>query len=258
MPSPLMTADLAMPPAAPRPFRLGAVDASTKFLLLFGAIWAFVGTLISVVFTVAGGSVLGDVALDRRGVTTQATPVSVEPTASRVNGRRVYRITYTFTDEAGAPRASAAGTTNGDTLARAHRREPLPVQYDPQRPSLSRLVGESASFFGWFVLFPLAFAVIGWTLCLRGLRRVLRVREVYVHGVPVRAEVTEVSATSMRINRRRVMRVAYAFDAITKRATGSTTSLAPPPVGTAIWVLHLPSQPDRNVAVLGRWAEPRR
>jgi hypothetical protein len=192
--------------------------------VLFGAIWAFVGTLISVVFTVAGGSVLGDVALDRRGVTTQAMPISVEPTRTRVNRRRVYRITYTFTDKAGAPRASAAGTTNGDTLARAHRREPLAIQYDPQRPSLSRLVGESASFFGWFVLLPLAFAVGGWALCLRGLRRVLRVREVYVHGVPVRAEVTEVSATSIRINRRRVMRVAYAFDRPSARPSGCSTS----------------------------------
>ena len=52
----------------------------------------------------------------------------------------------------------------------------------------------------------------------------------------------------MKINRRPVMRVDYAFDTIMGRATGSTTALDPPSIGASIWVLHLPSEPKRNVA----------
>ena len=54
--------------------------------------------------------------------------------------------------------------------------------------------------------------------------------------------------TAMKINRRPVMRVDYAFDTIMGRATGSTTALDPPSIGASLWVLHLPSEPKRNVA----------
>jgi hypothetical protein len=200
--------------------------------------------LISVVFTAAGGPLWDDVLLDRRGVTANATLGMVEPTNSSVNGRLVHRVHYTFKDRDGVTHTGAGGTTEPWTFYAPT----LSSDYDPQAPSRSRLAGGSASFFGFFVLIPLAFAVVGTIIFSSGLRRIRAVRAIYVHGHPVRAEVTAVTPTAMRINRRSLMRVDYAFDTIMGRATGSTTAMNPPAVGATLWVLHLPSEPKRNVA----------
>ena len=232
------------PPPAPRPFRFRAIGASALFLLLFGGIWMTVGGIISIVFAVAGGPFWDDMLLDRRGVTAKATTGLLEPTNSWVNHRQVHRVHYTFTDATGVERAGVGQTTDPASFYAPS----LSIDYDPRSPARTRLGGGSASFFGLFILFPLAFAVVGAIVFSFGLRRLLATRAIYVHGQPARAQVTGVAPTAMRINRRRVMRVDYAFDTIMGRATGSTTSVDPPPVGGTLWVLHLPSEPKRNVA----------
>jgi hypothetical protein len=236
------------PPPAPRPFRLRAVDAAAWFLLLFGGIWLTVGGMISIVFTIVGGPCWDDILLDRRGVTTMGAAGLIEPTSARINGQQVHRVHYTFTDAGGAAHAGSGQTTDPDRIARLWGPFDLPIDYDPRAPDRSRLSGESSSLFGLFVLFPFAFAVVGAIVFWLGLRRVRAARAIYVNGQPARAQVTAIAPTLMRLNRRRVMRVDYAFDTVMGRATGRATSVDPPPVGGTLWVLHLPSDPKRNVA----------
>jgi hypothetical protein len=102
------------PPLPPRPFPLRALDAGTAFLLLFGAIWTFVGVSIAAVFTVVGGPLWHDLILSRRGQHAEAMPTSVDGTGSFVNGRRVFRISYSFFDGAGQPQESHADTREPD------------------------------------------------------------------------------------------------------------------------------------------------
>jgi hypothetical protein len=236
------------PPPAPRAFRLGSLDSSTVFLLMFGGIWAFVGLMISTVFTVAGGPFWDDLALDRRGVAAAAIPAAVSPTGSRVNGRTVFRIEYGFKDTTGALRRGSCGTTDHPLIQRASQMQPLEIEYDPTRPELTRLRGQKASFFGLFVLFPFAFFVVGAPLFLTGVRRAARQRSIYVSGQAALATVTAVTPTSMRVNRRRLMRVEYAFDTPFGQATGNTTTRDPPPVGSQLWILHDAQDPKVNVA----------
>jgi hypothetical protein len=164
------------PPPPPRRIRLGGLDSTTAFLLLFGGSWASVGLMLSVVFTVAGGPFWDDLVLDGRGARVTAAPAGLRPTGSRVNGRRVLRIEYQFVDAAGAPRSGSCGTTDRELIARAEQRQPLEIEYDPTRPALSRLRGEKASFFGLFVLFPFAFFVVGAVVMASGVRRARRLR----------------------------------------------------------------------------------
>jgi hypothetical protein len=236
------------PPPPPRRFHLTAVDASSVFQLMFGGIWAFVGLLISVVVTAAGGPFWDDFALDRRGVAAVATPAGVGPTSWHVNGRTVFHIDYDFVDASGATRAGSSGTTDLRLIARAEQRQPLEIEYDPARPALSRIRGQKASFFGLFVLFPFAFFVVGAAILTSGARRVLRLRAIYVRGQAALATVTGVSPTSMRVNMRRLMRVEYAFETPIGRVTGNTTSREPPPVGSPLWILHDPEDPKHNAA----------
>jgi hypothetical protein len=239
------------PPPAPRPFHWRALDAATVFLMLFGGIWAFVGVTITIVFTVAGGPLWNDLILSHRAKTAEAMPTSVDGTGSSVNGRRVFRVSYDFFDERGQPREGSADTTDPILLARAERRERLSIDYDPLSPQRSRLTGGSASFFGWFTLMPLAFAVVGLLVLRAGLARLFRTRNIYVHGTTALARVTGISSSNMRVNRRPVQRVEYEFDAMIARtmgrATGSTTALDPPAVGSPIWVIYRSSNPTQSV-----------
>lgn len=236
---------MSMPPPAPRPFPLAAASFAQKFLLLFGGIWAAVGVLISVIFTLVGGPIWNDWILDARGKDVEATIERTEPTNSYVNGRRVQELHLRFRDERGAEHEATAATTDDVITARPIR----VVTYDPLLPARVRLKGESASFFGMFILIPLFFAVAGAVIAGVGVLGLLRVRDIYVNGAPAEAEVTKVEETSMRMNRRRVMRVHYAFDAMSGKVTGTVNTVVTPHVGQKLWVLHIPAEPHKNVAV---------
>jgi hypothetical protein len=235
------------PPPAPRPFRTGALEASTVFLLLFGGIWGLVGTVLTVVFSLVGGPLWDDVILDRRAVVAEAVPTVVEPTRTQVNGGLVYRIGYTFTDGAGNPRTGSAGTTRIDLIADARGHAPLAIEYDPQAPARSRLRGGRASVIGLLILLRLGFAVVGGLLFVLGCRRALRLRAIYVQGLAAQATVTGIAASALRVNGRRVMRVDYVFDSVGGRTPGRTTLRAPPPIGAPLWVLYDQTDPRRNV-----------
>jgi hypothetical protein len=236
------------PGPAPRRFPLRALDTAAGFLILFGGIWALVGSIVSVAFTVTGGPLWNDLILDRRGVTAQALPTSVEPTGIRLDHRRVFRVHYTFRDAAGATRLSSAGSINARVIAEARQQLPMTIEYDPRQPERSRVRGERASPLGLLVLIPVGFLLIGTLVLAFGLRRARRQRRIYVHGAPAQATVTATSATQMRINGRRVMRIDYVFDSIMGPAAGRTTSRNPPPVGAKIWVLYDEGDPKISVA----------
>jgi uncharacterized protein (DUF58 family) len=129
------------PPPAPRAFRLGALDAATAFLLLFGGIWGLIGTTLTIVLSLPGGPAIGLMvwlplgfavvggllfALGGRraarlraiyvsGRAALATVTGIESSLMRVNGRRVMRVEYTF------------DTPSGQTKGRTTLRAPPPV-----------------------------------------------------------------------------------------------------------------------------------
>ena len=95
---------------------------------------------------------------------------------------------------------------------------------------------------------PVAFAIGGLLVLRAGVARVLRTRAIYIHGTPALARVTGISSSNMRVNRRPVQRVEYEFDAVVGRASGTTTALDPPAVGSRIWVIYRSSEPKQSVA----------
>jgi hypothetical protein len=241
----VVTADA--PPPAPRPFRLGAIDAVSVFLLLFGGIWAVVGLVVGIALSAAAGPFWNDPILDRRGVAVVATIDSVERTHTRVNDRYVNRVACTFSDAAGMRQSTSALTTNFAVIG-ARPATPIAIEYDPQSPTRARLQGERASMLGALIFLPLGMGMVGSVLFAIGLRRVRRLRDIYVHGQAVVATVTAVAATLMRVNGRPVMRVDYSFDTIMGPARGRTSMRRPPPVGAPIWILHDGSDLKRSVA----------
>lgn len=210
-------------------------------MLLFGAIWAAVGGFVTAIFVLVGGPPWADWLLDARGVTTDATLVDARATSTRLNGRTLYELTV---------RAEEAevrvGTTDLGLVDRARQGQPLRVTWDRQNPSVARLEGERASFFGPFILIPALFGVSGVVLVVLSLGRLTRLRAIYRDGEAALAAVTAVERTTMRVNGRLMFRARYEFRAGVETTSGSYLTPTPPTAGGELWVLYVPGAPSKN------------
>jgi hypothetical protein len=154
-----------------------AGDASWKGLLWAGGSMAGTGIflvglfiLLDVLITVP---VWHDWRLDARGVSTQASPLSmrVAGSGSHDAGTVVsHYIRVRFHDEKGAEHQAELMSADSTVLARASRKQPIAIEYDPQDPELVRVKGASASLFGNFSFIPLVEAIIGIILFVFGVR----------------------------------------------------------------------------------------
>ncbi len=238
------------PPSPPRYMPPKAAGGLATFLALFGGIWAVVGIVLLLVFSLIGRPIQDDWRLDKDAVQTQAQPLSLKRTAStRGNRRRIYKVHVQFEDSQGRRRDVWLPTTNPAVLEAGRTGAPVHIEYDPNHPERARFVGETASIFGNAIFVPLAFAVIGIALVLvAGVIYATR-RAIYRDGQVAEAEVRSVTQTSARINRRSLMRVQYRFRVGTRNFEGRWGTTDPPSVGDTIWVIYHPENPSRNVAV---------
>jgi len=243
----MLLATAPAPPTAPRPFPVRALDPTTAVLLLVGAIWAFIGAIAGTALLSTAGAPWNDVILDRRGVAASAQALSATARNTRVNRRRVFQLTYSFTDAAGIVRTSSSVTTNRHLVAEARTNAPLAIDYDPRQPARTRVHGERASLVGLPGLLPFGIAALGLVGVALGVRRARRVRDIYVHGQAGIATITATRPTAIRINWQRVIRVDYVFETITGQTQGRTTSRTPPPVGAKVWILYDDRDPSRSV-----------
>jgi len=244
----MLLATVPAPPPAPRRFRLRALDPSTAVFMLVGAIWAVVGAIAGSALLSTAGAPWTDMILDRRGLVARGQALAATARSTRVNGRRVFQLDYSFTDATGAARSSSMATTSRQLVAEARLHAPFAIDYDPRRPARSRIHGERASLVGIAGLLPFGIASVGLLFVAIGVRRARRLRDIYVHGQAAVATVIATKATAMRINWQRVIRVNYAFQTIEGTIEGRTTSRTPPAVGAKVWILHDESDPRRSVA----------
>lgn len=229
------------PPPPPRPFPLRRIGFGSGFALLFGGIWSLVGGIISTVFLAVDVPFWHDWRLDTHGRQVQAQPTAVEPTNSSVNGRVAYEITFRFGEHEGH-----TSTTDPRLIQDAQAGRPLTLDVDPENPALVRVHGHSASVFGWFLLIPLGFALVGGVVVLLGARGAWVRRRLYVHGQATLAAVSAVTPGAGRVNGVPVMHVDYVFQGPMGPCQGRDSTRTPPPVGARVWVLHDPETPERN------------
>lgn len=243
----MLLATAPAPPPAPRSFPMRAIEAATAMFLMVGAIWALVGAIAGTALLSTAGAPWTDMILDRRGVVANGQALSATPRNTRVNHRRVFTLTYSFTDASGITRTVSTVTTNRHLVAEAQKNAPLVIDYDPRDARRTRVHGERASLVGIPGLLPFGIATLGLVAVAIGLRGARRVRDIYIHGQTTVATITATKATAIRINWQRVFRVDYVFQTIAGPTEGRTTSRRPPAVGAKIWVLYDEGHPQRNV-----------
>jgi hypothetical protein len=241
---------MAEPPPPPRKMPLSAAGGLTKFVLLFGGISALVGAVLFVVFTLVGGPVWDDWILDERAVEAEAEAVGVRGTAStRRRWQRIHMVRVRFVDGEGMSHEAEAPTTDPVIIERARTQDRVAIEYDPRAPARRvRLAGETASRFAEGNYVPVGFFVVGLALVTVGYVGVRRSRAIYRDGEAVQAKVVSVTRTAARINKKRVMRVAYAFSGPWGVEHGVWRTVAAPTVGATIWVIYDPARPERNIA----------
>lgn len=243
----MLLATAPAPPPAPRPFPLRAIEATTAMFLLVGATWALIGVIAGTALLSTAGAPWTDMILDRRGVVANGQATAARPKSTRVNGRRVFEIDYSFTDASGVAHAGSTVTTNRHLVVETKVNTALAIDYDPRQPDRTRVHGERASLVGIPGLLPYGIATLGLVAVAIGARRARRLRNIYVHGQATIATITATKATAIRINWQRVFRVDYAFQTIAGPTEGRTTARNPLAVGAKIWVVYDEGNPQRNV-----------
>ncbi len=192
--------DLARPPR-PVPFPLWA-GLMTNFYFCFGSMFLAIG--LAVFWGLAYPS-LREFRFWFAGTLTPArgTLVASEKTqyseggSKHRSGTPVYRYRYRFTDAMGEERQGVSFTT-GDRFGRA---EQVEVEFDPDNPAVSRMVGARASPFGLAVMFVLLFPGIGVPFFVIGVRDGIRSIRLLVEGRVASGRIVARKATGTRINR---------------------------------------------------------
>jgi hypothetical protein len=119
-------------------------------------IWAFIGAPLGlgVAFSALGGTFvwLGvsqarkEQRLREHGTTTDATVVAIEPTGTRVNGRYLWHVRYTYEDLHGAVHDGESGYLDAEEARSFRVGDTVFVRYDPASPATSAwLVREELS-----------------------------------------------------------------------------------------------------------------
>jgi hypothetical protein len=133
---------------------IGLYVAFGQTLGRFGEIWAVIAAPLGlgIAFSALGGTftLLGVLQMRKEqrlrqvGTTTEARVVEVEPTGTRVNGRRLWHVRYTYTDLNGGAHRGVSGHLEAEDAQSYGIGETAYVLYDPASPATSAWLGREA------------------------------------------------------------------------------------------------------------------
>lgn len=150
--------------------------ASITFLIL--------GLVFSTVFPAVFGLPFQDLDLNRHALVCDGELTGVAPNPGlTVNGRPTVRLEYQY-DVAGATRQGDIFVTDLDPLATLSAGSPVDVEYLPEEPDVSRILGSKRAIAGWAGFMGLGFGAFG--LLFTGAQLLLLVLGVVVLFVGIR------------------------------------------------------------------------
>ena len=144
---------------------------------MVGGIFAAVGIIITAVFLIAGGDPLAGQKLKDRGVATEATIIQVDHDPStRINGIHPWLVRYYFFDNKEQRIESSYRTMDTNFVMPLQSGQTLSIIYDREDPTLSMPANEEppGNIFGWFLLIPGAFVLLGLGLIIGAAWPILR------------------------------------------------------------------------------------
>ena len=241
-----------------RDYTFGQAMKTQLLPLLFGVIFGGVGLFITTIFILIGGAPWVDWQLDSSSVSpidAQVENIYLEQNM-HVNGQNPTAIQYRFEINGKIYRGKSR-TLDSKLIESATKNKTVQVLHLPENPTVNKICGTDYSFFGYFCLLPMAFAVVGGAIFLFGLVRA-RTRYRMVHdGVMTTGRVTEVTTNPyVRSNRQHQLVVSYEFTTSTHENLhnvyhtfdyGKYGSLS---VGNEVPVIYDEFFPTRNTLLL--------
>lgn len=128
-------------------------------------------------------------------------------TSYSVNKRRIYRMSYTFTVK--GQKYTGQSYKIGGSFPPGHKHK---IEYDPNDPRVSRMVGLTSRPFGNVVAFVLLFPSVGLLMILVGTKQGLKSRRMLQLGELAWAKLKEKRPTNTRVNNRRVYEYVFEFE----------------------------------------------
>ena len=235
----------------PRPVSLG-LRVFTLFGEPLGQIgWFLLGFSSIFVWTFVMNAEILPPFLLRGPVSTAVAQVTyVEATSARENRSRVWAVDYTFRPGDGTRRAGRSYVTGsapaiGDSVT---------VEFAETAPQLSRIKGMRSALFGPAVVIVLIFPAVALLLLVFSLRGRLVLGRLLRDGRLAQGKLKERAPTNMRVNNRRVYRLAFDFvgeDGRRHEAQESTSQTAALEDEPSESLLYLPESPSTAALVDG-------
>jgi hypothetical protein len=216
-----------MPDGSPRslPLQVKASLFMRSIPGLFGVVFFLFGLVFVFVF---GSSVdfTSPFYFSSGDPVVMGTLLAKEGTNTSVNKQRIYAYRYRYTVDAKLHEGRSFAV-NGE----AAEGDAVQVQYAPGNPARSRLRGQRAAPFGWWVFaFVLVFPSVGLTLLHYAFKQFRQHLHLIENGVITTGKVIRQAPTSTRINGKTVMEVYFQF----KTADGASHEASVTCVNTAV------------------------
>jgi len=239
------------PPSPPRDVPTWARSESARTMTIAGGVLVVVALLATGLFYVLFGTGAADRALNVRGKTVMATPVSYRLSSTSQGGAvERYNLKLEFTDDDGKQHTATIETNHQSQLEAAKSKTPLEIEYDPQNPQFARWPGTKLNPLGDVGYFLTgALAILGAFLGLFGVLRSRTDRRLYRTGAARSGRIDRVETVVH--NNVTMYRIEYSYDADGERVSASWAArgVSEPQAGP-IWVIVSDKDVYRGIPVL--------
>lgn len=217
----------------------------SKFTIIFGLFF----TMLSIVFLVSFSPIIKMEKISDNAPLVKGRISKAKLTDTYINDSQVTEYHFEYKTPDGT---ILSGISYSEIMILEESSE-VRVQYNPDKPELSRIVGMRRGIIGPWILIPFApFLIIGLSFLYAGIRKTSRELKLIKTGEIAQGKLLSKEYTSMRVNRNQVFRFRFEFKAMDGRKykTSFKTHI---PSGIEDeeleYLLYNPDEPEKAVLI---------
>jgi len=178
----------------------------SKFTIVFGLFF----TMLSIVFLISFSPIIKMEKISDNSPYTKGRITRAKLTDTYINDSQVTEYHFEYKTPEGT---ILSGISYSEIMTPEENSE-VRVQYNPDKPELSRIVGMRQGIIGPWILIPFApFLIIGLSFLYLGIRKSRRELQLIKTGEIAQGKLISKEHTSMRVNNNQVFRFRFEFKA---------------------------------------------
>jgi len=171
--------------------------------------WAFFGFGMIFFWAFVMNSEAPYMFTSRDWIDTKGVIVKIEETNMEENEASIYRYIYTYS----ANRREYTGRSYGRGWQGYSEKSEVPIQYDVNEPTVSKIEGGRLAPFSSWVLFVCIFPLIGLIFILISLRQNVKAVDLLQYGIVTWGKRKSREYTNMKVNEQTVFKYVFTFKA---------------------------------------------